>query len=143
MSGVTLPGAGKIVATEVIGGQEFQRVKIVLGSTGEDDENVFTGNPMPVVDSHSGNLLGSILSMLMTSGNLLQRILSMLTAPLGYDKSLGRQRGTVLVESGTVTTVTTVTTVGNVAAVGGYPAQMQILDTNRAAWAQCVRARIT
>jgi hypothetical protein len=42
-----------------------------------------------------------------------------------------------------VTTVTTVTTVGNISQIGGYSAQMQIVDSNRTAWAQCVRARIT
>ena len=85
-----------------------------------------------------------------TVGKLLMRILQMLMAPLGYDKSLGRQRGTVVVETlptlatvNTVTTVTTVTTLANIAAVGGYSAQMQIFDTNRTAWAQCVRSRIT
>jgi len=100
------------------------------GSAGELLVNSDT--PMPVADNQSSNLL--------------LRILQMLMAPLGYDKSLGRQRGTVLVESGTVTTVTTVTTVStlsNIAAVGGYSAQMQVFDTNRTAWAQCVRARIT
>ena len=100
---------------------------------GSAGESLVTGsNHMPVTDNHSSNLL--------------MRILHMLMAPLGYDKSLGRQRGTVLVESGTITTVTTVTTVAgvnNVVAVGGYSAQMQIFDTNRTAWAQCVRARIT
>ena len=77
---------------------------------------------------------------------LLVRMLNYLNAPMGYDKSLQRQRGTVVVESGTVTTVTTVTAVTNVTnlvALGGYNAQMQILDNNRSAWAQCVRARIT
>jgi hypothetical protein len=84
-----------------------------------------------------------------TVAKLLWRILQMLMAPLGYDKSQGRQRGTVVLESGTVTTVSTVTTVGtvnslaNIAAVGGYSAQMQIFDTNRTSWAQCVRSRIS
>jgi hypothetical protein len=80
---------------------------------------------------------------------LLVRMLNYLNAPMGYDKSLQRQRGTVVVESGTVTavtTVTTVTTVGTVTTlsnIDGYNARMQILDQNRVAWAQCVRARIT
>lgn len=74
------------------------------------------------------------------SGNLLQQILQMLIAPLGYDKSLGRQRGTVVVESGTVTTVTNLTSLNG---IGGYSAQMQVFDTNRTSWAQCVRSRIT
>jgi hypothetical protein len=82
-------------------------------------------------------------------------MLNYLNSPMGYDKSLQRQRGTVTVESGTVTTVstvttvTTVTTVNTVAAVTSlnnidtYNARMTVLDTNRTAWAQCVRARIT
>ena len=77
---------------------------------------------------------------------LLTRMLNYLNAPMGYDKSLQRQRGTVVVESGTVTTVTTVTTVGTVTTlsnIDGYNGRMQILDQNRVAWAQCVRARIT
>jgi hypothetical protein len=44
----------------------------------------------------------------------------MLMAPLGYDKSLQRTRGTVVIESGTVTTVSTITNavpVGNVASL--------------------------
>jgi hypothetical protein len=81
--------------------------------------------------------------------NILQRILQMLMAPLGYDKSIQRQRGTVIVESGTISTVTAVTTVTGVTAVtslnnlDGYNARMQILDNNRTAWAQCVRSRIS
>ena len=106
-------------------------VKIGVGVDGSATD-VSSVNPMPVLDDNSGNLL--------------RRILQMLMAPLGYDKALGRQRGTVVVESGTVTavtTVTTVTTLSNISAIGGYSAQMQVFDTNRSAWAQCVRARIT
>jgi hypothetical protein len=77
------------------------------------------------------------------SQNILQRILQMLMAPLGYDKSLQRQRGTVLIESGTVTTVTTVGTVTTLSNIDGYNARMQILDQNRTSWAQCVRSRIS
>ena len=86
-------------------------------------------NPMPVADNQSGNLL--------------LRILQMLMAPLGYDKSLQRSRGTVIVESGTVTTVGAVTNVTNLNNIDGYNGRMQIFDTNRTARAQCVRARIT
>lgn len=82
-----------------------------------------------------------------TVGNLLLRILQMLMAPLGYDKSLGRQRGTVVVETlptlAAVTTVTTVTSVSNIGGIGGLSAQMTVFDQNRSAWAQCVRSRIT
>lgn len=102
-------------------------------------------NPLPVADAPAEETRQSMVL-------LLTRALNYLNSPMGYDKSLQRQRGTVVVESGTVTAVTTVTTVTtvatvssvtNIAAVGGYSAQMQIMDTNRTAWAQCVRARIT
>jgi hypothetical protein len=89
-------------------------------------------DPLPVSDN--------------TVAKLLLRILQMLMAPLGYDKAQGRQRGTVVLESGTVSTVNTVSTVSsvtNIAAVGGYSAQMQIFDTNRTAWAQSVGSRMT
>lgn len=125
------PGSGATVAADDIGGVLHQRIKIGVGEDGSATD-VSEAHPMPVADTNSGNLL--------------LRILQMLMAPLGYDKSLGRQRGTVVVESGTVTTVTTVTTVSslsNLAAIGGYSAQMQVFDTNRTAWAQCVRSRIT
>ena len=78
------------------------------------------------------------------SRSLLLRVLQTLMAPLGYDKSLQRQRGTVIVETlPTLGNVTTVTNVTNLLNVDGYNARIQILDTNRASWALCVRARIT
>jgi hypothetical protein len=134
------PGAGASIAADDIGGVLHQRVKVGIGPDGSATD-VSSANPMPVADNEAGNLLTRILQMLM--------------APLGYDKSLQRQRGTVVVESGTVTTVSTVTTVTtcstvttlgsltNIAGIGGYSAQMTVLDQNRSAWAQCVRARIT
>lgn len=128
------PGAGATVATDEVAGIHYQLVKLVTGASNEA-QPVSEAMPLPVADGNSGNLL--------------LRILQMLMAPLGYDKSLQRQRGTVVVESGTVTTVTTVSTVTTCGVVtslnnlDGYMTRMQILDTNRTAWAQCVRARIT
>jgi hypothetical protein len=81
--------------------------------------------------------------------SLLNRILSVLMSPMGFDRSLGRQRGTVIVESGTVTAVTTVTTVTTCTTVTGLtnidsrPGAMLINQTNISAWADCHRARIT
>lgn len=138
---VTLPGTGELIGTDDVGGVQYQQVKLVDSRLGGSDPIGTIDNPLPVADT--------------TSGNLLLRILQMLMAPLGYDKSLGRFRQTAILESGTVTTVSTVTTVttvssvtavaalNNIAAIGGYSAQMQIMDTNRMAWADCVRARIT
>ncbi len=95
--------------------------------------------PLPVLDVTNAESLQNMIF-------LLTRMLNYLNAPQGYDKSLQRARGTMVVESGTVTTVTTVTTVGAVTSLNNidtYNARMTVLDTNRTAWAQCVRARIT
>jgi hypothetical protein len=80
------------------------------------------------------------------SESMMRRILAMLMSPLGYDRSIGRQRSTAVIESGTVTTVTTVTTVNsvaNLANIDGRNGAMLINQTNLSAWADCVRARIT
>lgn len=138
------PGAGAVIAADDIGGVLHQRVKIGVGAD-NTAVDVSSANPMPVADAVAEE---SRQDMLL----LLTRMLNYLNSPMGYDKSLQRQRGTVTVESGTVTTVstvTTVTTVNTVAAVTSlnnidtYNARMTVLDTNRTAWAQCVRARIT
>lgn len=84
--------------------------------------------------------------------SLLTRIYHLLAAPLGYDKSLARQRSTAVIESGTVTTVSTVTTVttlttcstlSNLAGIAGYGSQQSIYDASKFAWANTVRNRIT
>jgi hypothetical protein len=132
------PGSGAIVAADDISGVLYQRIKPVVGADGVAVD-VSSANPMPVSDAAAEETRQSMALLLV-------RMLSYLNAPMGYDKSLQRQRGTVLVESGTVTTVTTVTTVAAVTSLNNidtYNARMTVLDTNRTAWAQCVRARIT
>jgi hypothetical protein len=77
---------------------------------------------------------------------LLTRMLNYLNAPQGYDKTVQRQRGTIVVESGTitaVTTVTTLTTLANQTAIGGIQGQIPAYGQNLSAWALTVRARIT
>ena len=53
------------------------------------------------------------------ASSLLLRIFNLLMSPMGFDRSLPRQRVTAVVESGTVTTVSTVTTV--TPSFGFYP----------------------
>lgn len=122
------PGSGASIAADDIGGVLHQRVKIGVGADGAATD-VSEANPMPVNDGGSQNLL--------------LRIFNILAAPLGYDKSLQRQRSTAVIESGTVTTVGAINNINNIAAIDGYSARMTVLDQNRSAWAQCVRARIT
>lgn len=136
------PGTGAIVAADEIGGVLFQRVKLTSGEDGTAND-VSSASPLPVsLSSVSESAPLPVADN--ANGNVLLRILQMLMAPLGYDKSLQRQRGTVIVETlPTLGNVTTVTNVTNLLNVDGYNARIQILDTNRASWALCVRARIT
>lgn len=132
------PGTGAIVAADEIGGVLHQRVKLGIGADGVAVD-VSDANPMPV------QVLGVSEDDPLpvhdeAAHQLLTRLLQYLNAPQGYDKSLQRARVTAVLESGTVTAVTTVTSLNN---YDGYNARMTVLDTNRTAWAQCVRARIT
>lgn len=135
------PGAGEDVAVDDINGVNFQLVKLAHGQENVA-QDVTYDTPLPVD----------------AGGGLLRGILQMLLSPLGYDKIAGRQKVTAVIESGTVgtvntvntvsgvTTVTTVTTLSsltNLAGVGGFPAQMPVIDQNRAAFALAVRSRIT
>lgn len=77
---------------------------------------------------------------------LLARLLNAFNSPQGYDKSQQRQRGTVVVESGTVTTVSTVTTVNtvsNVSTVDTLQGRIHIYGANLSAWNDVVRSKIT
>jgi len=135
------PGAGATVAADEIGGVLHQRIKLGIGDDGTAVD-VSETNPMPV------ELVGVDATNPMpvrddVTEQLLSILLGLLDSPRGYDKAQARQRGTVVLESGTLTALTTLSTLSNIAAIGGYSAQMQIMDTNRTGWAQCVRARIT
>lgn len=137
------PGSGAKVATRDVtySGEAANLQAVTLATTtGPDDAKVATDigdtNPLPTQE-------------LSNPVSLLNRILSVLLSPMGYDRSLGRQRSTAVIESGTVTTVTTVTTCSTVTTVGaltnidGRNGAMLINQTNLSAWADCVRARIT
>jgi hypothetical protein len=120
------PGSGAEVATDLDGTGAHHQKALIEHLQGGVPTPVTEDAPLPVADSRTGSLLSRILWMLMS--------------PLGYDKSLQRQRGTVVVESGTVSTVNDLTRLNNLEA---YNARMLVLDSNRTAWAQCVRSRIT
>lgn len=129
------PGAGGyIFATDEVGGAHHPYTKMEFGADNEATP-VSSANPLPVVDTPSGNFLWRILQMLMS--------------PMGFDSSLNRMRETAIIESGTVTTVSTLTTVtnavpiGNVATVDGRNGAMMINAMDSTAWALNVRSRIT
>lgn len=132
------PGTGATVATDNVGGKHYQRMKVVTGPDGSIVGDVSAANPMPVADANAYDLLFRLVQM--------QRY------PFGADPSINRTRGTVIIESGTVTTVSTVSTVSTVTTVstvsgitnfGNYGATQAQDAWNRSAWADCVRARIT
>jgi hypothetical protein len=87
-------------------------------------------NPMPVQE------VGGAASVL-------TRILSVLMSPMGFDRSLSRQRVTALVESGTVTQVTTVGTVNSLSTIDSIQGRIQVYGANLSAWHDVVRSRIT
>jgi hypothetical protein len=136
---VTLSGVAKIEANAAIPvtgpltDAELRASEVPVSGPVTDAQ--LRATPVPVFDD--------------ANGGLLQRILFMLMAPLGYDKSLQRQRGTVILESGTVTTVSTVSTVSTVTAVSnlnginGRNADMDLNANVNTAWALNVRSRIT
>jgi hypothetical protein len=122
------PGSGAVVAADDVGGVLYQRIKPAFGAD-NTAVDVSADTPLPVTDEQ--------LAFLLT------RMLNALNAPQGYDKSLQRQRGTMVVESGTVTTVGTVTTLNSMTAIDGLQGRIQVYGANLSAWADTVRARIT
>lgn len=117
--------------------------KVIVAYENADGQpvDVTSAAPMPVQDVNRDDTVF-----------LLIRLLNALNAPQGYDKSLQRQRGTVVLESGTVTTVTTVTTVStvttcstvtNLSTIDTLQGRIQVYGANLSAWADCVRSRIT
>jgi hypothetical protein len=83
------------------------------------------------------------------SVSLLARIFSLLTSPMGFDKSLSRQRVTGIVETGSLTsvasvaTVSTVNTVTNLSTIDTIQGRLLPLNQNASAWAATVRSCIS
>lgn len=131
------PGSGAVIAADDVDGALYQRVKPAFG-TDNTAVDVSATNPLPVTDAQLADI-----------DFLLTRMLNALNSPQGYDKSLQRQRGTNIIESGTITTVSTVTTVTTVATltnmsqIDTLQGRIQVYGANRSAWADTVRARIT
>lgn len=123
----------------------FEKTKLEYTDSDASSKTVAPSAPLPTREVPSAD-------------SLLMRIVNLLMSPMGFDRSLGRQRVTGIIESGTVTTVSTVTTVTTVSTVtacttvgtvtgltniDGRNGAMLINQTNLSAWANCVRARIT
>jgi hypothetical protein len=133
---VVLPGTGSSVATDEIGGNQFQRMKLTLGADGVNDGDVSSTNPIPVtggltdaelratavpvaVNDVTGELIEAIEALRMTVGSLSR------TIGLSIPDLLGRLRVSVDVISGGLT-LSTVSTLSNQTQIGGFVAADQI-----------------
>lgn len=54
------PGVGADIATDEIGGAQYQRVKLIHGADGVNDGDVATGNPLPVTAAALTTLAGVV-----------------------------------------------------------------------------------
>jgi hypothetical protein len=120
----TPPGFTKPVATDEIGGVDYQRIKLVHGADGVNDGDVSAANPMPVT---------------LTQGEVVEALEAMRMAVQSLTRSIGQSmpdvagRLRVVVDAitasltlATITTVGTVSTVSNQTQIGGLPAFEQI-----------------
>lgn len=126
---VTLPGTGAVIATDDVGGRQFQVIKPAFGADGSATL-VSPAAPLPV-DVY-GELLEAVEAMRMA----LQSLLRMQGSPdVAQRLRVNVETGSVAVSSlptlASVTTVTTVTTLTNQTNIGGHPATEQIPTFSR------------
>jgi hypothetical protein len=135
---VTLPGTGAEIASDDIGGKQFQRVKLVHGADGVNAGDVATANPLPTQEL--GESVGALEALRMAITALTRTIGMALPSAQGWPIMEARQptaanlqatvSGTVTSNIGTgtlaavttVTTVTGVTTLTNQTQMGGFAA---------------------
>lgn len=127
-----------VIATEDIGGgNQAQRVKVILGDSGVDGGDLSATNPLPVniTNAQTVDLAANILVALRA-----------LIHPIWEEAATGRLR-VVLDPTGGVQTLGTVATVGSVSAVARIGsntwAESFIYDQMHAAWAGTVRRAIS
>jgi hypothetical protein len=124
---VILPGTGETVATDDVGGVQFQRVKLDIGDNGASSPVTAT-NALPV-DASYGELVGALEALRMATNSLTKSIGFALPNLLGQpifearQATAGNLNATV---SGTLSTVTTVSAVTNQSQIGGFNANDQI-----------------
>jgi hypothetical protein len=126
------PGTGATVAADEIDGVLYQRVKIAVGPDGVASD-ASADNPLPVAIAGPNPLTVEVNNV----RDILIPVVGLLDSPRGYDKSLQRQRGTVILESGTLTSLT------NIISIDSIQGRIGQLGENLSAWAACVRSRIS
>jgi hypothetical protein len=88
--------------------------------------------------------MGDYMSYFSTRVELAIRALTQVFSnPPWVDKTLNRVRETAIIESGTVTTVSTVTTVTGMTNIDSQQGRLAVYGASNAAWALCVRSRIS
>lgn len=97
--------------------------------TAQRISNIATSEKQDAINNSVVNLLDKLVVLFRS-----------LLKPPYFDPSQNRIRGTVAIESGTVTTVTTVSALTN---MGSYLSQAVPLATTRTAWILSCRERIT
>jgi hypothetical protein len=122
------PGTGATIAADDIGGNLFQRVKLIHGADGVNDGDVSALNGLPV--QGVGELMEAIEAMRVAIQSLTRTIGMALPSAAGWPIMEVRQplASNLLVNAGQSGTwnVGTVTTVTNQSQVGGFSAIEQI-----------------
>ena len=120
------PGSGETIASDDVGGVQFQRMKLALGAGGIHEGDVATDRPLPV------QVLGEAIEAL----EAMRYALQALTRTIGLMQPDTAARMRVVVDAitanltlatiTTVGTVTTVTTLTNQSQIGGVSCNDQI-----------------
>ena len=131
---VTLPGTGAVVASDDIGGFQYQRVKLIHGADGTNAGDVAVGNPLPVTPY--GELVEAIEAMRFAIASLTKTIGYALPNPQGFPIMEVRQNTasllnvTATIGSGTVSTLTNQSQMGGFATQDYIPALMHLQADN-------------
>jgi hypothetical protein len=124
------PGTGATIAADDIGGNLFQRVKLIHGADGINDGDVSSANGLPV--QGVGELVEAIEAMRFAIATLTRTIGMALPNASGFPIMEARSPtagnfnvtlGSTTISSGTITTVSTVT---NQSQLGGFATNDQI-----------------
>jgi hypothetical protein len=140
---VTLPGDGSVIATDDVGGRQFQLVKMAYGADGEANP-VSADAPLPM--AATGELVEAIEAMRMAVHSLSRSIGQMqpdagARMRVALDSITAGLTLATLTTVGTVSTVTSITTLANQANVGGIAANEQVPSLMRLG-AEAVRRNI-
>jgi len=124
---VTLPGTGEIVATDDIGGVQYQQMKLVDSTPNSTTPVGTASNPLPVNASY-GELVEALEALRIATSSLTKSIGFALPNMLGQPIFEARQAtaANFQVTVGSIASGQTITTLTNQAQIGGFSANDQI-----------------